>query len=108
MKIKINFFQNKKVDSPKLQSIIVEPILLCCIYGTSFNELFQAIQRISLSPYRTLKEYLFHLINYELILYKGQRKMYMIEEADLIRLDWITMEKENTTIHNYEILITLE
>ncbi|MDQ6723535.1 MAG: hypothetical protein M3Z01_04635 [Thermoproteota archaeon] len=80
MKIKVGFLLNKNIESPELQSIIVEPILLSCIHGASFKELFQVLQRISLSPYDNLKEYLFHMINYELIVYDGQSKMYTLEE----------------------------
>jgi len=68
---------NNRKKSPKLQPVIVEPILLYCINATSIYELSLEIQRILPLSYSALKKYLFYLINYELISYDGQKHLLL-------------------------------
>jgi hypothetical protein len=50
------------IKSPELKAIIVEQILVVCVNRIGFNELFDAIRRITSFSRNTLKKYLFHLI----------------------------------------------
>ncbi len=98
------------LKSPELQAVIVEPILLSCIDGSTIDDLIYAIQKI-LSPslsYNILKEYLFHLVNYELISYNGQKQIFIIESGGLDLLDWINEQKADMDIDNKDMTITIE
>jgi predicted transcriptional regulator len=98
----------KSIKSPKLQGVIVEPILVYCINGISICELSFEIQRVIPLPYKALKKYLFYLINYELLSYDGQRQIYITEDVGLDLLDKIGEEKRITMINSEDIVITLE
>ncbi len=98
----------KSIKSPKLQGVIVEPILIYCINGISICELSFKIQRVIPLPYKALKKYLFYLINYELLSYDGQRQIYITEDVGLDLLDKIGEEKRITMINSEDIVITLE
>lgn len=102
---------NKISKSPELQAVIVEPILLSCIDGASIDDLVYVMQKVLLSlssSYNTLKKYLFHLINYELILYNGQKQIYTIEDGGLDLLEWIKREKKIMDVDSKDIIITVE
>ena len=60
------------IKSPKLEAVIVEQILVVCVNRTRFNELFDTIRRITSFSRYILKKYLFHLIEYGIISYKGE------------------------------------
>jgi hypothetical protein len=98
----------KSIKSPKLQGVIVEPILVYCINGISICELSFEIQRVIPLPYKALKKYLFYLINYELLSYDGQRQIYITEDGGLDLLDKIGEEKRITMTNSEDIVITLE
>jgi hypothetical protein len=98
----------KSIKSPKLQGVIVEPILVYCINGISICELSFEIQRVIPLPYKALKKYLFYLINYELLSYDGQRQIYITEDVGLDLLDKIGEEKRITMTNSEDIVITLE
>ena len=112
----------KSLKSPKLQAIIVEPILLSCANGTSIYQLKLVLQRLlilnssslsslpsSKQSYNTLKKYLFYLINYDLIKYNGQRQIYELRDEGFDFLDWIKREKKDLGVEdNKDILITME
>ncbi|MDQ6723893.1 MAG: hypothetical protein M3Z01_06485 [Thermoproteota archaeon] len=99
---------NKGLKSPKLQAVIVEPILVSCIYKISIYDLVNEMQRILPLLSNKLKKYLFHLINYELISYNGQKQVYIIEDGGLDLLYMIKREKEMTMSDSNDIIITLE
>jgi predicted transcriptional regulator len=101
-------YSNK--NSPKLKASIIEPILLLCINGISIYELPNEIQRmVSLPlPCKIIKKYLFYLISYGLISYKGQRQIYITEDGGLDLLYRIHQEKQNTFAISEDITITLE
>ncbi len=98
----------KKIKSPQLQSVIVEPILICCMNGASICELSMGIQRTTPLPYDTLKKYLFFLINYELLSYNGQTKVYLTEDRGFDLLDTINKEKKTSMVNSEDIVITIE
>jgi predicted transcriptional regulator len=99
---------SKSIKSPKLQGEIVESILIYCINGISICELSYEIQKVIPLPYKTLKKYLFYLINYELLSYDGQDQIYTTEDGGLDLLDRIGEEKRMTMTNTKDIVITLE
>lgn len=103
--ISINFSKSKK--SPELKAVTVEHILMSCIEGASIIELVYAKQKMLPLPHE-MKKYLFHLIDYELISYDGQRQTYTIEEGGLDLLDWIKREKMSMAADVEDIVITIE
>ncbi len=96
------------LKSPKLKAVVLEPILLSCIRGISIGELLSEIQITLPLSHKTLKKYLFYLINYELVSYDGQRRLYLTEDGGLDLLQTIKKEKKVTMMDSEDILITLE
>ncbi|MDQ4073952.1 MAG: hypothetical protein M3162_06565 [Thermoproteota archaeon] len=94
--------------SPKLKAVIVEPILISRMKGISISELLFEIQSTLPLSKKTLKRYLFYLINYELVSYNGQRKAYLTEEGGVDLLQIIIKEKKTKKIASEDIVITLE
>ena len=105
-------FMNNNIDteSPELQSLFLEPILLYCIKGVSFTCLIEIIQKKLLLPIRSkgIKEYLYHLINYELVIYNGQRRIFIIKNDGINLLYSIYKEKKINKINSEDLVITLE
>jgi len=108
VKIKINFIEDKrKFQSPKLQGFIVEPILMLCIDGSSFYEIASSLGESLLISSNMIKRYLFFLINYDLVSYNGQKRVFTIEIGGIKILSLIDNEKkEKTRIE--DIVITIE
>jgi hypothetical protein len=69
---------------------IVECILLLCIKGSTFDDLMHSMP---LSSPKLLKKYLFYLIDYDLIFYNGQNRVYMIKGTGLEILSRTIKEK---------------
>src|SRR3954452_8468398 len=87
------------IKSPKLKSIIVENILiLLYLKDFSISELLFELQRrlhyLPSSSCKSHKKYFVYLVDYELILYDGQRQVYTIGDNGLDLLNWISREKE--------------
>ena len=107
----MNYINNKiDIKSPELQSLYLEPILLYCIGGSSFNCLLEIIQKKVLVPisYKKIKKYLYHLINYEIVIYDGQRKIFLTKNEGINLLFSIYKEKKINKINSEDLVITLE
>ena len=96
------------IKSPELQAVIVEQILVVCVNRTRFNELFDTIRRITSFSHYTLKKYLFHLIEYGIISYKGENQVYVITRTGLELLSIINRERKTTQLDFKDIVICLE
>ena len=70
---------------------IVEYILLLCAGEVTFDDLMRL--KISSSP-TILKKYLFYLIDFDLISYSGQMRVYLIKDKGLELLSRIMMENK--------------
>jgi predicted transcriptional regulator len=77
----------------------------------TISELLSELQRIlhylSFS-YKSLRKYLVYLVDYDLILYDGQRQVYTIEYNGLDLLNWISKEKKRLLADTEDITITME
>jgi len=91
--------KNSFIKSPKLKSVIVENVLeLLFLKDFAISELLIELQRrLSYPPfsYKLLKKYLVYLVDYNLILYDGQRQVYTIEYNGLDLLNLISKEKRD-------------
>lgn len=96
MRSRMSFTRNSNIiKSPKLQGAIVENILLLlCKKELAIDDLSSEIQRKMQLSHKHLKKYMVHLIDYELVTYNGQRKVFLIEDEGFELLDWINREKE--------------
>ena len=107
----MNFINNNiDVESPELQSIYLEPILLYCIRDISFTYILKIIQK-NLSLYisnNNIERYLYHLINYELVIYDGQRNIFITKNEGIDLLFLIHKEKKINRINSEDLIITLE
>lgn len=97
-------------QSPELQSNLLEPILLHCIGGCMLSDLVKLIQSMLLMPlsFNTTKQYLYHLINYELVSYDGKRKIFITKNDGLDLLSIIHREKKMAGIKSEDLIITLD
>ncbi len=74
----------------------------------SFDDLLLKIQnKIPISPF-ILKKYLFYLIEYEIILYKGKIRKFMIKDKGFNLLDMINKETTNEMTDINDIVITFD
>ena len=99
---------NKNSKSTELLAIIIEPILILCIKGSTIYELKTKMQRVIPLPNTILKKYLFYLIDYNLISYNGHEGVYFIEYGGFDLLFVIERERKTTLENIEDIVITLE
>ena len=83
----------KAVRTPALKAAIVEPILVCCIYGISINDLEREMQKTTPLSTNSLKKYLLYLVDYQIVSHNGQRYVYAIEHDGFDMLNMIMKEK---------------
>lgn len=74
---------------------IVEYILSLCLTGATLDDFLDWMNLLSPT---TLKKYLFYLIEYDLILYNGQKQVYLIKDRGLEVLSAI-MEDKSRQMH---------
>src|SRR3954463_9475322 len=103
--MKINNNNNNFIiKSPKLKSVIVENVLEL-LYKKDFtiSELLFELQRRLSYPqsfsYKSLRKYLVYLVDYDLILYDGQRQVYTIEYNGLELLCFLILHPLVIFIH---------
>jgi hypothetical protein len=102
--MKINNNNNNFIiKSPKLKSVIVENVLeLLYLKDFTISELLSELQRrlhyLSFS-YKSLRKYLVYLVDYDLILYDGQRQVYTIEYNGLELLCFLILHPSVIFIH---------
>ena len=104
----MNYKDYPTSKSPELKANIVEQILVVCVNGTRFNELFDIVRRISSFSRYTLKKYLFQLIEYGIISYQGENQVYVITRTGLELLSIVNREKRTTQLDFKDIVICLE
>ena len=81
--------------------------MLLCIDGSSFYEIASSLGESLLISSNMIKRYLFFLINYDLVSYNGQKRVFTIEIGGIKILSLIDNEKkEKTRIE--DIVITIE
>jgi len=100
---------NLNIEPPELQSLYLEPILIL-YWRYSFTCLLEIIhKKLSLPRSRLkIKKYLFHLINYKLVIYDGQRKIYTTNTEGINLLFSIYKEKKLNKINSEDLMVTLE
>ena len=96
------------IKSPELQAVIVEQILVVCVNRIRFNELFDTIRKITSFSRYILKKYLFHLIEYGIISYKGENQVYVITRTGLELLSIMNRERKTTQLDFKDIVICLK
>jgi predicted transcriptional regulator len=101
---------SKDIESPELQATIVEPILKCCINKPSILELSWSVQTMLSLPCYIIKNYLFYLIDYEVISYNGQKRIFTITDRGYELLDMIEKEtrQEKKDIKDISVVFEYE
>jgi predicted transcriptional regulator len=99
---------NKDIKPPNLEASIVEPILTICIDGSSIFEISWKIQTITRLSHTTIKRYLFYLIDYEVIIYEGQKQTFKTTNEGHNLLGLIDKEKRQENMDIHDITITFE
>ena len=85
MRSKMSFTRgNNIIKAPRLQGATVENILLLlCKKELAIGDLLSQIQWKMQLSYKHLKKYLVYLIDYKLVAYNSQRKVFLIEDEGL-------------------------
>lgn len=106
----MSYTKNKyTIKSPKLNAEIVENILLILSPNElCIDEIFFDIQNIMQLSLTELKKYLVYLIDFELVTYNGQKRVYFIEDGGFDLLDNIKTEKNSLNKDYEDMTITLE
>jgi predicted transcriptional regulator len=99
---------NKDIKPPNLEASIVEPMLTICIDGSSIFEISWKIQTIIRLSHTTIKRYLFYLIDYEVIIYEGQKQTFKTTNEGHNLLSLIDKEKRQENMDIHDITITFE
>ena len=104
----MSILHNKEIKSPELEASVVEPLLTICTTGSSIFETSWKIQSIMTLPFTIIKQYLFYMIDYEVISYNGQKRAFTTTEEGQHLLDMIDKEtrEENKDIN--DVIITFE
>lgn len=81
-----------------LRTCIVEPILITCLKERSFYDIYNSVQDIESISERTLRKYLYHLINEEFLKYHAERKVFVTSSwgADLLVLIYNQIQQNQT------------
>ncbi len=101
-------YHGKAMRTPGLKAAVVEPILVCCINGISINDLEREMQKTMPLSSNNLKKYLLYLVDYQIISYNGQRRVYTIEHDGFDLLDMIMKEKSVMKANMEDLIITRE
>ena len=102
-------FTNKNVNSVYLRVAITEPILIACIDGAPFSEIYLGTQKtIPTTTRRVVRNYLFHMINSLLVSYKGVMKLYFITSRGLDVLEIIYYQRERGSANYTDLTLKLE
>ncbi len=110
----VNIRMNREVSNNNntnviyLKVSITEPILLACIHGSSFSEIYLSVQRVISIPELVLREYIFYLVNSSFISYNGIEKIYFIEPAGLELLEIIYVQAERRIVEYADLTIKIE
>ncbi|HXT84712.1 MAG TPA: hypothetical protein VN704_10365 [Verrucomicrobiae bacterium] len=99
------------LKSPKLNGAIVESILLLLSIKEYFilDLLSELKKRLPYFKSQKFKKYLVYLVDYELISYNGQRRIYQIEYNGHDLFNKISIERKRVNMTNSEeISITIE
>lgn len=91
-----------------LKIAIIEPILLACINGSSFSEIYLSVQRVIPTSELILREYIFYLLNSSFISYNGIEKIYFIEPAGLELLEIIYFQAERRIVEYIDLTLKIE
>ncbi|MGN6613853.1 MAG: hypothetical protein ACTHKC_02310 [Candidatus Nitrosocosmicus sp.] len=106
MDIKMNINHNKETELPKLRADIIESILTLCFKGESIECLLYNEKNLASFNKNIVKKYLFFLIEFDLLSYNGQKKIFIIEKRGYDLLNIIEEEKRNGNTETHNILIT--
>ena len=99
---------NNNPDPVYLKVVIIEPILLTCIDGSSFSEIDRCLQRVVLTSELVLREYIYYLLNSSFISYNGIEKKYFIEPAGLELLEIIYVQVERKIVEYSDLTLKIE
>lgn len=101
-------FTNKNTNSIYLRVAIIEPILIACIDGAPFPEIYMSVQKAIPATERVVRNYLFHLINGFLVSYKGVMKLYFVTPRGLDVLEIIYYQRERGSTNYTDLALKLE
>ena len=91
-----------------MQAVIFQPILIMCLKGSPIQSINWNIQKLLPISDELIKKYLFYLIEYGLISYKGNNHLYFSTDAGINLLFKIEHKKLAEKITTSEILLYLE
>ena len=91
-----------------MQAVIIQPILLMCLRGSSIHRIDLTIQRLLPISSELIKKYLFYLIEYGLISYDGSSQSYFSSDDGINLLLKIERKKVTEKLTTSDLLLYLE
>ena len=107
-KMNHEYTNNNNTNPVYLKVAITEPVLLACINGSSFSEIYLSVQRVIPTSELVLREYIFYLLNSSFISYNGIEKIYFIEPAGLELLEIIYFQAERRIVEYSDLTLKIE
>ena len=89
-------------------SLFTEPVLLACINGSSFSEIYLSLQRVIPTSELILREYIFYLLNSSFISYNGIEKKYFIDPTGLELIEIIYFQAERRIVEYSDLTLKIE
>ena len=89
---------NKSGRKIVMKAVILHPILMSCLEGVTISQLYSIISSIMTIDEEPIKKYLFYMIEFNLITYRGKIKsfFYSKQRFQLIASNWINeVERKN-------------
>ena len=99
---------DKNTNPVYLKVAVTELVLLACIHGSSFSEIYLSAQRVIPTSELILREYLFYLVNNSFIWYNGIEKKYFIEPAGLELLEFIYVQAKRRILEYNGLTLKIE
>ena len=100
--------QEKTQNILVMQAVIIQPILLMCLRGSSIHRIDLTIQRLLPISSELIKKYLFYLIEYGLISYDGISQSYFSSDDGITLLLKIERKKVTEKLTTSDLLLYME
>ena len=91
-----------------LKIAITEPVLLVCINGSSFSDIYLSVQRVIPTSEWVLREYMFYLLNGSFISYNRIEKTSFLEVTGLELLEIIYFQTERRIVEYSDFTLKIK
>ena len=98
---------NKSGRKIVMKAVILHPILMSCLEGVTISQLYSIISSIMTIDEEPIKKYLFYMIEFNLITYRGKIKSFFIANDGFNLLLQIESMKSREKINTNQIFLQI-